>query len=122
MRRLALSAALLLVAACVPRQAPAPQVPAPQVPAPQRPTSPASQQRNDLIGLTAAQLIGIFGTPALQVREGAGLKLQFRGRNCVLDAYLYPEPTQEQVTYVEARHPSGEPANAQSCYDALKSR
>ena len=30
--------------------------------------------------------------------------------------------TQEQVTYVEARHPSGEPANAQSCYDALKSR
>ena len=116
MRRLAISAALL-VAACVPRQAPAPQVPTPQ-----RPTGPASQQRNDLIGLTAAQVISIFGTPALQVREGAGLKLQFRGPNCVLDAYLYPEPTQERVTYVEARHPSGEPANAQSCYDALKSR
>jgi len=116
MRRLAISAALL-VAACVPRQAPAPQAPAPH-----RPPAQAATQRNDLVGLTAAQLISIFGTPALQVREGAGLKLQFRGRNCVLDAYLYPEPTQEQVTYVEARQASGEPANAQSCYDALKSR
>ena len=75
-----------------------------------------------MIGLTAAQLIGIFGTPALQVREGTGLKLQFRGRGCVLDAYLYPEPSQEHVTYVEARLPSGELTNAQGCYDALKSR
>jgi hypothetical protein len=116
MRRLAITAALM-VAACVPRQAPAPQAPAPQ----RQPTQQAPQ-RNDLIGLTAAQLIGIFGTPALQVREGDGLKLQFRSRSCVLDAYLYPEPSQEHVTYVEARHPSGEPANAQSCYDALKSR
>ena len=109
--------ATLLVSACVPRQAPTPQAPAPQ----RQPGQPAPQ-RNDLIGLTAAQLIAIFGTPALQVREGAGLKLQFRGRNCVLDAYLYPEPRQELVSYVEARSLSGEPANAQGCYDALKAR
>ena len=113
MRRLALSA-LLIVAACAPRTAVTPPTTVPR-PQPQQPA-----QRNDLIGLTAARLIGIFGTPALQVREGAGLKLQFRGRSCVLDAYLYPEPTQEHVTYVEARSPSGEAVNAQSCYDALK--
>ena len=116
MRRLVIPA-VLLIAACAPRQ-----VPPPQTPAPQRQPTQAPQERNDLIGLTAHQLINIFGTPALQVREGAGLKLQFRGRNCVLDTYLYPEPTQERVTYVEARSPSGDPANAQSCYDALKSR
>jgi len=113
MRRFALSA-VLIVAACAPRTAVTPPTTVPRAAA-----QPA--QRNDLIGLTAPQLIAIFGAPALQVREGAGLKLQFRGRNCVLDTYLYPEPTQEHVTY-EARSPSGEPANAQGCYDALKSR
>ena len=72
------------------------------------------------MGLSAAGLVNLFGTPALQVREGPGLKLQFRSRSCVLDAYLYPEPTEERVTYVETRLPSGDPANAQSCYDTLK--
>ena len=115
MRRFALSA-VLVVAACAPRTA---VTPPPSVTRPQ-PQQPA--QRNDLIGLTAAQLIAIFGAPALQVREGAGLKLQFRGRNCVLDAYLYPEPSQERVTYLEARSPSGDQVNAQGCYDALKRR
>ena len=104
----------LLLAAC----ATAPQAPAPQ---PVQP-SPA-QPRNDLIGLSAAQLIQVFGTPALQVREGTGLKLQFRSRACVLDAFLYPaagRPGAEQVTYVETRLPTGAPANPQSCYDTLK--
>ena len=115
MRRFALSA-VLVVAACAPRTAVTPP------PNAARPQTQQPAQRNDLMGLTAAQLVAILGTPALQVREGAGLKLQFRSRNCVLDAYLYPEPSQEKVTYVEARSPSGEPANAQNCYDALKSR
>ena len=111
MRKLAL-VAVLFAAACAPRQVAAPPVTG--TPPPQ------AAQRNDLIGLTAPQLIGIFGSPALQVREGQGLKMQFRSRACVLDAYLYPEPTQERVTYAEARLPSGDPANAQSCYDTLK--
>ena len=115
MRRLAIPA-VLMVAACAPR--PAIQTPAAQ-PTAQRPAHSAPG-RNDLIGMSAAQLIGIFGTPALQVREGPGLKLQFRSRSCVLDAFLYPEPTEERVTYVEARLPSGDPTNAQACYDTLK--
>jgi hypothetical protein len=112
MRKLALST-VLIVAACAPRQVVAPPVTVAQPP-------PQAAQRNDLIGLTAPQLIGIFGSPALQVREGPSLKMQFRSRSCILDAYLYPEPTQERVSYVEARLPSGDPANAQSCYDTLK--
>ena len=115
MRRFALSA-LLIVTACAPR--PAVQTPADQPVIQRSPAAAAS--RNDLMGMSSADLIGLFGTPALQVREGPGLKLQFRSRSCVLDAYLYPEPTVERVTYVEARLPSGDPANAQSCYDTLK--
>ncbi len=56
--------------------------------APPAAAAPQSPQR--LIGLTAGELIQRLGQPALQVREGPGLKLQFRGRSCVLDAYLYP--------------------------------
>lgn len=114
MRRvLALSAALLL-AGCA--TTPQPQTPAPQ---PVQPVQPV-QQRNDLIGMSAAELIRTFGTPALQVREGPGLKLQFRGGACVLDAFLYPSSGGERVTYVDTRLPNGASANAQSCYDALK--
>ena len=39
------------------------------------------QSAGDLIGLTATELVARFGAPALQVREGTGLKLQFRGRS-----------------------------------------
>ena len=56
------------------------------------------------MGLTAEDLVRRFGTPALQVREGSSLKLQFRGRQCVLDAYLYPNPGGlYRVTYVDTR-------------------
>ena len=46
------------------------------------------QVRSNLIGMSAGELIQRMGQPALQVREGPGLKLQFRGRSCILDAYL----------------------------------
>jgi hypothetical protein len=45
-----------------------------------------------------------FGTPALQIREGNSLKLQFRSDQCVLDAYLYPTGNAPyRVTYVDTR-------------------
>ena len=55
-----------------------------------------------------SELVGHFGNPALQVREGTSLKLQFRGRSCVLDAYLYP-PEQHvlRVTHVDTRDAVG---------------
>jgi hypothetical protein len=77
-----------------------------------------------LLGLTAAELVGHFGNPALQVREGAGLKLQFRSTRCVLDAYLYTPPGGgiERVAHVDARLPSGVDADQAACVSALEGR
>jgi len=75
-------------------------------------------QPGRLIGLAIPDLGELFGTPSLQVREGAGLKLQYRGGGCVLDAYLYaPENGQgiERVTYVDARLASGADTDASAC-------
>jgi hypothetical protein len=64
-----------------------------------------------------------FGSPALQVREGISLKLQFRGRICVLDAYLYPSGTTGllRVSHVDARAPSGSDYNQAACISARDS-
>ena len=75
-------------------------------------------QPGRLIGLAIPDLGELFGTPRLQVREGAGLKLQYRGGGCVLDAYLYaPENGQgvERVTSVDARLASGADTDASAC-------
>lgn len=113
MRRL-IPLAALLVAGC----ATAPQRPGP----PDQPPPPEQQVRGDLLGLTAGELVQRFGAPALQVREGPGLKLQFRGR-CVLDAYLYPAPGSqgpERVTHVDTRLPSGVDYDQRSCTALLQ--
>ena len=107
--------AALLVAGC----ATAPQRPGP---VDQPPPSPHQQQRGDLLGLTAGELVQRFGRPALQVREGPGLKLQFRGR-CVLDVYLYTPPSgqgPERVTHVDSRLPSGMDYDQRSCVAQLQ--
>ena len=81
MRRLVPFAALLAAAcASTPTPTPTPVVPTVAVAEP--------PQRGGLIGLGANELVARFGTPRLQVREGAGTKLQFLGSACVLDAYL----------------------------------
>jgi len=109
--------ATLLVAGCATR--PQPPVPVSQP----QPVPVQVQTRGDLLGLTAGELFQRFGQPALQIREGAGLKLQFRGRACVLDAYLYP-PTQgrapERVTHVDARLPSGADMDQVACIATLQ--
>ena len=112
MRRLALASTVFL-AACATRPQPEPQ-----------PTAVApSPSRSDLLGLSAGELVQRFGNPALQIREGAGLKLQFRRRGCVLDAYLYAGGSGgvERVAHVDARHMSGADMNQQSCIAALQS-
>jgi hypothetical protein len=114
MRRLTLAAALFL-AGCATR----PQAP---VVEPSRPVE-QPQVRTDVVGLTAGELIQRFGTPALQIREGAGLKLQFRSRSCVLDAYLYPPPSgsgPERVTHVDTRLHSGADTDQVGCIATLQ--
>ena len=76
-----------------------------------------------MVGLTATELVGHFGNPALQVREGVGLKLQFRSSRCVLDAYLYPPENGSgvlRVTYVDTRLPSGAATDQAACILALE--
>ena len=112
---LALSATLIL-AACATTPAPQPQ------PQPQTQTSSQPALRGSLIGMSAGELIQRFGQPALQIREGRSLKLQFRGRACILDAYLYP-PTAgtgaERVAHVDTRLSSGADTNQLACIRAL---
>ena len=119
MRRLILAAAAITIAGCTPNTVP----PAPP-PAVVQPT-PSTHVITDVLGMTGAELIRMFGSPALQVREGPGHKMQFRGLACVLDAYLYPPAQGEgtpRVTHVDARLPSGADASQPSCIAALQQR
>jgi hypothetical protein len=114
MRRSSALALTLLLSACATRTvqqsipAPAPATPAPAVP-----------ELGQLIGKTASDLVGRFGTPILRIQEGAGLKLQFRSPDCVLDAYLYPTAAGVRVTHVDTRYRSGVDYNQAACIAAL---
>jgi hypothetical protein len=109
---------MLLLAAC----ATAPQQPQATTAAPQPPTQP--QETSSLVGLSAQELVGRFGPPALQVREGTSLKLQFRGSRCVMDTYLYPSGGSGalRVTHVDTRLPTGGDIDQAACVFALRNR
>jgi hypothetical protein len=112
MRRLILTSAAFLSACAT---APQPSANVPQ----QIPAQP--QIRRGLIGLSASELIGHLGNPALQIREGSSVKLQFRGRSCVLDAYLYPVANGGlHVTHVDTRTPSGIDFDQAACIASLE--
>ena len=120
MRRMIFLAAVL-IAGCTP-DVERPQSPTP-TPTQTRPLPVAPQARGDLIGLTAAELVQRLGNPALQIREGQGLKLQFRGPTCILDAYLYlPGSGQgvQRVTHVDARLRSGVEIDQRVCITTLR--
>jgi hypothetical protein len=117
----ALLLAGLALAGCVSRQGPPP--PASPPPPPSTPYTPVGLET--VLGATARALIGQFGDPDLDLREGPARKLQFLGPACVLDAYLYPprngrgEPV---VTHVDARQPDGREMDRSSCVAALTRR
>ena len=118
MRRIVFLAALL-VTACTPT----PDVPQPQAP-PSRPAPAIPQPSSSLIGLTAAELVQRLGSPALQIREGQSLKLQFRSAACILDAYLYRSASGqglERVAHIDARRRSGADMDQRLCIAAMGS-
>ncbi|MDJ0978530.1 MAG: hypothetical protein QNI87_08325 [Erythrobacter sp.] len=95
----------------VPDPVPAPRT-APQTAPPTRAApafrSPQVQRGGDLdavIGANASALTRRFGAARIDLAEGDARKLQFTGRACVLDIFLYPlSPGAEPVaTHVEAR-------------------
>ena len=115
MRRLFALALILIIAGCAPR----PQQPATPPPAP---VQPQPEEANSLTGLTAQELVARFGAPALQIREGNSLKLQFRGHRCVMDAYLYPSGGVGtlKVTHVDTRLPTGGDIDQAACIFSLR--
>lgn len=114
MRRIIAFSSTLLIAGC----ASAPQQAIP----PQPVASQQSRESGSLVGLTPQDLVGEFGTPALQIHEGTSLKLQFRGPSCVLDAYLYPSGAAAtlKVTHVDTRLPTGNDVDQAACVSALR--
>ena len=97
--------------------APRTRMPAPYVPVP----TAAAAGLDRVIGQPAGALIGLFGQPAADIREGSARKLQFGNATCVLDAYLYPKGAGEPlVTYVDARQNDGSPVDRASCVGALQ--
>ena len=110
--------ALALAACAGDGAAPRTQMPALYVPIPVT-TGAAGLDR--VIGQPAGALIGLFGQPAADVREGSARKLQFGNATCVLDAYLYPKGSGEPlVTYIDARQTDGSPVDRASCVGALQ--
>lgn len=77
-----------------------------------------------VMGKDIGALKRLFGEPRLDVVEVTGRKLQFTGKACVLDAYLYPDGKNgaEIVTYVDARRSDGAAVDRASCVDALQRR
>jgi len=112
MRRLLPLSLTLIVAACATRPQPQPETPTVQ--------SPTTREPGAIVGLTPQELVGHFGNPALQIREGTSLKLQFRGRTCVLDAYLYPQNGVLRVTHVDARTLAGYDSDQAACIASLQ--
>ena len=113
MRRLVLVSTLVL-AGCATRPQQLPPVAAQQ-------PEPVQRQSTRLVGFSANDLVHHFGRPVLEIREGSSVKLQFRGRYCVLDAYLYPgQNGAMRVTYVNARTPTGADTDPATCISALE--
>ena len=116
MRRALTVMLLLTAAACTNKRAVSPGVT-------YRPVVEAPTERGDLIGLNIDEVASRLGQPALQVRENDSVKLQFRGRTCVLDAYFYRSNSGEgalRVTHVDTRDKEGRDVAQANCLAELQ--
>lgn len=124
-KTITVSALTLLLAGCV--SAPPSRQPAPvERTAAAFPVRPAVVTRGleAVMGKDVGALKRLFGEPRLDVVEVNGRKLQFVGKACILDAFLYPEGKgrTEIVTYVDARRSDGAAVDRASCIEALQRR
>ena len=117
----------IAVAGCAsaPKPAPRPQAPA-ERPASAFPVRPVLEKRGleAVMGKDIATLKRLFGEPRLDIIEVYGRKLQFTGKACVLDAFLYPDGKggTEIVTHIDARRSDGAEVDRASCVEALSRR
>ena len=92
---------------------------------PRNPTFQTIPGLEGVIGVGEAQLVRQFGAPRLNVWEGDARKLQFTGKACVLDVFLYPTTQSKEplASYVDARRSSdGQDVDRAACVAAMRQR
>ena len=106
-----------------PKKTPVP-IDRPAADLPARPVTLDKRGLGDVIGKNVAELKRMFGEPRIDVVEVYGRKLQFSGKPCILDAYLYPDGKngQEVVTHIDARRSDGAEVDRAACVNALSRR
>ncbi len=116
----------LLAAACTtkpaPEPAPAPPVVEEVLPIPEPPPPPPPKpDPADLLGLTPLEAQGLLGEPSLVRWEGPAQVRQFKKADCVFDLYFQEDAPGAafRIIHMDARSPSGVPADPQSCLIAL---
>jgi hypothetical protein len=73
---------------------------------PTMPLQPAALHRPivpALAGLSAAEVVGLFGEPDFRRVEPPAELWQYRGADCVLDLFLYSDPSGVRVVHSEMR-------------------
>jgi hypothetical protein len=77
-----------------------------------------------VLGQSAAAVSKLLGAPRLDLREGAGRKLQFSGAGCVVDVYFYAPRAQAEpvATHIDARGTDGRDADRTYCLGAMAKR
>ncbi|MFT8736398.1 MAG: hypothetical protein ABF760_02940 [Zymomonas mobilis] len=82
---------------------------------------PSPARLPKLQGMTAANLIDLFGLPDQDIDEPWVRRLQFQSSICVLDAYLYPPHKNEEMTvrHIDVRDLQGNDFNQDSCLKRL---
>lgn len=85
----------------------------------------SGQGLGGVIGSPADALTRRFGSPRIDLAEGDARKLQFTGKACVLDIFLYPlsAGSQPTATHVAARlRQGGAPADPGACIREVEKR
>lgn len=131
MHRLTLAGLVLVLAACgvtdisakKPKKTPIP-IDRPATDLSARPATLDKRGLGDVMGKNVAELKRMFGEPRIDVVEVYGRKLQFSGKPCILDAYLYPDGKNgaEIVTHIDARRSDGAEVDRAACVNALSQR
>jgi hypothetical protein len=110
--------AMLLLAGCVPANAPVTPGATSRAPVLNR------AGLEGVLGHDARGLEALLGKPSLDVQESDARKYQFSSDICVLDVYLYPPSRGREpvATWVDARLPDGREMDRASCVAAMISR
>lgn len=118
--RFAVPALAVLLAGCGAQTATV--APAPAVVS--RPPAQTPVGLEGVIGQSARTLTNLFGNAVQDQREASARRLQFSGKLCVLDAYLYPQAAGKEpiVTHIDARRLDGADTDKAACVAALSKR